>query len=97
MTAGLLGVSSPPGMAAAGGAVVLLGVAIALGARRAPQGLDDIARKFLLQALRAAAMHLERATEAAVRLVAIGRGIAGRRHGSGVAAAQRPRRAMPGS
>jgi serine phosphatase RsbU (regulator of sigma subunit) len=53
VTAGLLGVSSPPGMAAAGGAVMLLGVAIAIGSRRAPQGLDDIARRFLLHALRA--------------------------------------------
>jgi serine phosphatase RsbU (regulator of sigma subunit) len=54
VAAGLVGVSTPLGMAAAGGAVIGLGAAIALGARRPPQGLDDIARRFLLQALRAA-------------------------------------------
>ena len=50
--AGVIGIATPIGMAAAGGAVVALAAAVAVGGRAQPRGLDAIASRFLLRALR---------------------------------------------
>ena len=54
--AGIVGIASPTGLALAGGAVVACGAGIALGGRRAPEVLDEVARRFLLRALKATAL-----------------------------------------